>query len=37
MRLIGKLIYRPATDFDNSADEIRKEVEALTAKYPLYE
>ncbi len=37
MRLIGKLIYRTATDFENSAEEIRREVDALTAKYPLYE
>ena len=37
MRLIGKLIYKAATDFDNSADEIRQQVIALTDKYPLYE
>ena len=37
MRLIGKLIYRTATDFENSAEEIRSQVDALTAKYPLYE
>jgi glycine hydroxymethyltransferase len=37
MRLIGKLIYRAATDFENAADEIRQQVIALTEKYPLYE
>ena len=36
MRLIGKLIYKAATDFENSADEIRQQVIALTDKYPLY-
>ena len=37
MRLIGKLIYRAATDFENAADDIRQQVVALTEKYPLYE
>ncbi len=37
MRLIGKLIYKAATDFEANADEIRATVEGLTAKYPLYE
>ena len=37
MRLIGKLIYKAATDFENSAEEIRQQVIALTDKYPLYE
>ena len=37
MRLIGQLIYKAATDFENSADEIRQQVIALTDKYPLYE
>ena len=36
MRLIGKLIYKAATDFENSAEEIRQQVIALTDKYPLY-
>ena len=37
MRVIGQCIYRAATDFENSADEIRAQVAKLTEKYPLYE
>jgi len=36
MKLIGKLIYRAATDFENSAADIRQQVVELTDKYPLY-
>ena len=37
MRTIAKLIKLTVTDFDTKKAEIKKEVEALTAKYPLYE
>ncbi len=37
MEVIGRCIYRAATDFENSADDIRAQVAALTEKYPLYE
>ena len=37
MRLIGRLIYRAATDFERSAEDIGQQVLALTDKYPLYE
>ncbi len=37
MTLIGQLIYRAATDFENSEEDIRRQVDALTARYPLYE
>ncbi len=37
MRVIGRCIYRAATEFEKAADEIRSDVAALTAKYPLYE
>ena len=37
MKQIGQLIYRAATDFENSAEDIRRQVVALTDKYPLYE
>lgn len=33
---VGKLISLTIKDFDNSADEIRKRVQALCAKHPLY-
>ncbi len=36
MKTIAKLIKLTVTDFDTKKDEIKKEVEALTAKYPLY-
>ncbi len=34
---IADLIYLTITDFDNKKDEIKGRVEALCAKYPLYE
>ncbi|WP_101549261.1 MULTISPECIES: serine hydroxymethyltransferase [Anaerotruncus] len=37
MEKIAEFFYLTATDFDNKADEIRAGVEALCAKYPLYE
>ncbi len=37
MAVIARSIYRAATDFANSAEEIRRDVAALCAKYPLYE
>ncbi len=37
MRTIARLIKLTVTEFETKKDEIKKEVEALTAKYPLYE
>lgn len=37
MEQIAEFIYLCATDFDHKAEEIRANVEALCAKYPLYE
>ena len=37
MEKIAEVFYLTATDFENKADEIRAGVEALCAKYPLYE
>ena len=37
MKTIAKLIKMTVTDFDTKADEIRKEVNKICAKYPLYE
>ena len=37
MDKIAEFFYLTATDFENKADEIRAGVEALCAKYPLYE
>ena len=37
MTLIGKLIWRAATDFEGNQDELRAAVASITAKYPLYE
>ena len=37
MKQIGQLISRAATDFENSAEDIRRQVVALTDKYPLNE
>lgn len=37
MEIIADCIYRVATDFEGTADAVRKDVEALCAKYPLYE
>jgi len=36
-KVIGKLMWQTATDFDAKQDEIRAEVAKLTDKYPLYE
>ncbi|MFI3228366.1 MAG: serine hydroxymethyltransferase, partial [Clostridia bacterium] len=36
MEVIAKCIYLTATDFENSADAIRAEVQKLCDKYPLY-
>lgn len=36
MKVIGKLIWQTATEFDTKADAIRAQVAELTAKYPLY-
>jgi glycine hydroxymethyltransferase len=36
MKLIAKFIYEAASDFENKADSIRKDVNDLCAKYPLY-
>ena len=37
MEKIAECIYLTATDFDNKADGIRAEVNAICKKYPLYE
>jgi glycine hydroxymethyltransferase len=37
MEVIADCIYKTATDFENTADEVRATVEKLCAKYPLYE
>ena len=37
MEKIAEFIYLTCTDFENKADEIRAGVEALCAKYPLYD
>ena len=37
MALIANWIYRTATDFEATAEQTRKEVEALCAKFPLYQ
>ena len=37
MEVIARLMWRTATDFEAGADDIRAQVAALTAKYPLYE
>ena len=36
-KVIGKLMWMTATDFENKQDEVRAEVAKLTEKYPLYE
>lgn len=36
MKVIGRLMWETATEFDTRADSIRAEVKALTDKYPLY-
>ena len=37
MRTIADCIYKVATDFEGTADEVRKTVTELCTKYPLYE
>ncbi len=37
MRVIARLIWLAATDFEAKADEIREEVAKICARYPLYE
>lgn len=37
MEVIAECIYKTATDFENSAEEIRNAINTLCAKYPLYE
>lgn len=37
MKLVAKLIYLTASDFDAKADFIRGEVEALCARFPIYQ
>jgi glycine hydroxymethyltransferase len=37
MRVIARLIWLTATEFESKADEIRAEVAKICAKYPLYE
>lgn len=37
MEVIADCIYKTATDYENTADEVRTAVSALCAKYPLYE
>ena len=36
MVTLGRLIKRVAADFENSADSVRREVDALCSRYPLY-
>ncbi len=37
MRQVAQLIYLTASDFENEAGRIRSDVEALCAKYPIYQ
>ncbi len=37
MKQVARLIYLTASDFESKADQIRSEVEALCAKYPIYQ
>ena len=37
MKIVGRLIWEAATEFDAKADSIRAEVAALCKKHPLYE
>ena len=37
MEIIADCIYKTATDYENTADEVRAAVNALCAKYPLYQ
>ena len=36
MKVIGRLMWQTATEFETKADAIRAEVKTLTDKYPLY-
>ena len=36
MKVIGRLLWQTATEFETKADQIRAEVKELTEKYPLY-
>ncbi len=36
MKVIGRLLWQTATEFETKADQIRIEVKELTDKYPLY-
>lgn len=37
MEIIADCIYKTATDFENSADDVRAAIDTLCGKYPLYE
>jgi glycine hydroxymethyltransferase len=37
MDQVAELIYLAATDLENRADFIRKEVDALSERYPIYQ
>ena len=37
MEIIADCIYKTATDYENTADEVRAAVNAICAKYPLYQ
>ena len=37
MKLLGKLIWQTATEFDTKQDEIRAGVDSIPSKYPMYE
>lgn len=37
MKQVARLIYLTASDFESKADQIRSDVEALCAKYPIYQ
>ena len=36
MKVIARLMWETATDFDNKAESVREQVAQLTGKYPLY-
>ena len=37
MKLIAKLIYKTATDFEGTCEEVRKEVAAICKRFPMYD
>ena len=37
MALIGKLMWKTATEFETAQDEIIAGVKSITDKYPMYE